>query len=243
MSRILILVVFIFNFSLLFAQDQDPNKNIFSQDELIILSNYGKQLENLIIEKNPSDTAIIAKLKGDYLSDLYGYTDDEVIKISNYLKVLEIQDSINNIPEQIKELEEVIVKLKENVDPLEGGVKEKSILAEIEEESLEIFITTILFDVNKSQPKAIDLFDFVYDLKLDKKLKVILVGHTDGSGSDNYNLDLSVLRAVNVKKYLVKQGIVSSRIDIRGEGEWQPVADNATKEGRASNRRVEVTVR
>ena len=227
MIRLLILVLVTFNFSFLLAQES--NKNKFSQDEVIKLSYYGKQLEESILEKNPSDTALIAKLKGEYLLDLYGYTDKEVIKISSYLKKLEQLDSINNIPKEI----EVVEELKDDLASSD----------DIEEQSSEVFITTIFFDVNRSKPKEIDLFDFVYDLKLDKKLTVVLVGHTDGSGTDNYNLDLSILRAVSVKKYLVKQGILAERIEIKGEGEWQPVADNATEEGRASNRRVEITVK
>ena len=199
--RLLILVLFTFNFSFLLAQES--NKNRFSQDEVIKLSYYGKQLEKSILEKNPSDTALIAKLKGEYLLDLYGYTDKEVVKISSYLKKLEQLDSINNIPKVIEE------ELKD--DLASSG--------DVEEQSSEVFITTIFFDVNRSKPKEIDLFDFVYNLKLDKKLTVLLVGHTDGSGTDNYNLDLSILRAVSVKKYLVRQGVLAERIEIKGEGE------------------------
>tara|TARA_B100001758_G_C18279440_1_gene540812 strand:+ start:270 stop:986 length:717 start_codon:yes stop_codon:yes gene_type:complete len=238
MSRLLILVVIVFNHTILCAQD--PNNNIFSQDDIIKLSNYAIKLENSILANNPNDSAKIANLKGEYLNDLHGYTDVEVIKISKYIKALERQDSINNIPQQIEELEERIVNLKKSI----GADEEQEILLEdIEVKSPDVYITTIFFDVNRSKPQEIDLFDFVYSLKLDKKLKVLLVGHTDGSGSDNYNLDLSVLRAVNVKKYLIKQGIVASRIEIRGEGEWMPVADNATLEGRAKNRRVDIIVR
>ena len=64
MSRLLILVVIVFNHTFLCAQD--PNKNIFSQDDIIKLSNYAIKLENSILANNPNDSVKIAKLKGEY---------------------------------------------------------------------------------------------------------------------------------------------------------------------------------
>jgi len=71
---------------------------------------------------------------------------------------------------------------------------------------------------------------------------VIAVGHTDSTGKAAYNQALSVRRAEAVKAYLVSKGIESNRIYTEGKGLTQPVADNATREGRAKNRRVEVEV-
>jgi outer membrane protein OmpA-like peptidoglycan-associated protein len=71
---------------------------------------------------------------------------------------------------------------------------------------------------------------------------VIVVGHTDSKGSDAYNQRLSLARAEAVKTYLVSKGIDGQRIRTEGRGESQPVADNATEEGRAKNRRVEIQV-
>ena len=71
---------------------------------------------------------------------------------------------------------------------------------------------------------------------------VIAVGHTDATGAAKYNQALSVRRAEAVKAYLVSKGIESNRIYTEGKGLTQPVADNATREGRAKNRRVEVEV-
>jgi OOP family OmpA-OmpF porin len=71
---------------------------------------------------------------------------------------------------------------------------------------------------------------------------VIAVGHTDSTGPAGYNQSLSVRRAEAVKAYLVSKGIESNRIYTEGKGLTQPVADNATREGRAKNRRVEVEV-
>ena len=71
---------------------------------------------------------------------------------------------------------------------------------------------------------------------------VIAVGHTDSTGAAGYNQKLSNRRAEAVKAYLVSKGIESNRIYTEGKGLSQPVADNATREGRAKNRRVEVEV-
>jgi len=68
-------------------------------------------------------------------------------------------------------------------------------------------------------------------------------GHTDSSGSDAHNLDLSQRRAESVKASLVAGGIAADRLLTRGFGESKPVADNVTELGRAQNRRVELVKR
>lgn len=80
------------------------------------------------------------------------------------------------------------------------------------------------------------------DLKKYPRLSIELQGHTDSSGSDRYNLELSQKRADSVRNYLLAQGIASSQLTAKGYGESQPVADNTTNEGRAANRRVVMSV-
>lgn len=70
-----------------------------------------------------------------------------------------------------------------------------------------------------------------------------VVGHTDSTGSHSYNMGLSQRRAQSVADYLLAQGVDPSRVSTRGMGPDQPVASNTTAEGRAQNRRVEVTLR
>ncbi len=72
--------------------------------------------------------------------------------------------------------------------------------------------------------------------------KVELVGYTDSLGAASYNQKLSEKRAQAVADALTEQGVDSSRITVRGEGENNPIASNDTKEGRAKNRRVEILV-
>jgi len=70
-------------------------------------------------------------------------------------------------------------------------------------------------------------------------LRVEIQGHTDDVGKDEKNMKLSQDRAESVKAYLVKKGVDEGRLEAKGYGETQPIADNATKEGKAENRRVE----
>jgi len=71
---------------------------------------------------------------------------------------------------------------------------------------------------------------------------VIAIGHTDHTGTHEYNQRLSERRANAVKTYLINHGIDAGRIRSEGRGKTQPVASNATAEGRAQNRRVEIEI-
>lgn len=70
-----------------------------------------------------------------------------------------------------------------------------------------------------------------------------IVGFTDSTGSRQHNMDLSQRRAQSVANYLTAQGVDGSRLSTRGAGPDQPIASNATADGRAQNRRVEVNLR
>jgi outer membrane protein OmpA-like peptidoglycan-associated protein len=74
------------------------------------------------------------------------------------------------------------------------------------------------------------------------KTYIDVLGHTDSDGSDTYNQGLSERRASAVAAYLSSHGVQSARVATRGYGETQPIASNATEEGKASNRRVEIKI-
>jgi len=69
-----------------------------------------------------------------------------------------------------------------------------------------------------------------------------IAGHTDSTGSHAYNMKLSLERADSVKAYLVGRGVPAARLVTVGAGPDYPIASNATEEGRAENRRVEITI-
>ena len=87
---------------------------------------------------------------------------------------------------------------------------------------------------------AKDLSKLAEHLDKNDSLTAIIKGHTDSTGSEEYNIELSQRRAEAVKKYLVSLGIDSNRIQAKGMGSAESKADNSTLEGRLMNRRVEV---
>lgn len=74
------------------------------------------------------------------------------------------------------------------------------------------------------------------------KTQIVVVGHTDSVGSDQYNLQLSLRRANAVGDYLIMRGVSTSRLGTEGHGEMEPIASNDSAAGRAQNRRVEIFV-
>jgi outer membrane protein OmpA-like peptidoglycan-associated protein len=80
-------------------------------------------------------------------------------------------------------------------------------------------------------------------LEMNPTVDIEIRGHTDNIGDDKSNLELSDNRARVVHEWLAQQGIEADRIRYRGFGEQQPVADNATEEGRRLNRRTEIYIR
>ncbi|HIF5961068.1 TPA: OmpA family protein, partial [Vibrio parahaemolyticus] len=79
-------------------------------------------------------------------------------------------------------------------------------------------------------------------LKDHPQARAVIVGHTDSTGTETYNQALSERRAKTVAVQLVDLGVTQEQLEWRGEGESNPIADNATAEGRTQNRRVEVTI-
>ena len=108
-----------------------------------------------------------------------------------------------------------------------------------------IVLRGVNFDFDKAviRPDAMPILDEAANtLKEYGDVSVSVDGYTDSIGSDAYNERLSVRRATAVKQYLERQGVAASRMSVRGFGMSNPVASNATPEGRAQNRRVELIV-
>ena len=103
----------------------------------------------------------------------------------------------------------------------------------------------ITFDTNSGHVKA-SFYEVLNSVAvvLDEFEKTIIAvsGHTDSTGASDYNQQLSEERARSVANYLRSRGIVDARFDVIGFGEDYPIADNSSAEGRAQNRRVELTL-
>jgi outer membrane protein OmpA-like peptidoglycan-associated protein len=102
---------------------------------------------------------------------------------------------------------------------------------------------TFAFDRSDVQPQFRPTLDQIAQTLEDYPQTLIdIYGHTDSVGSDAYNQTLSENRANSVADYLGSRGVQRVRMATRGFGETQPIADNATEEGRAANRRVEIRI-
>ncbi len=106
-----------------------------------------------------------------------------------------------------------------------------------------IVLHNVHFEFNRADllPDSKSLLSKVAKSLMDQpSTKLEVAGHTDSLGSDEYNLKLSNRRAASVRSYLISQGLNADNIYARGYGERQPLATNASEEGRAANRRVEI---
>ena len=107
------------------------------------------------------------------------------------------------------------------------------------------FDSGILFDVNSSTLKPAsqqNITELARVLTKYKDTDVLIEGHTDADGSEDYNQTLSEKRAKSVADYLKGKGISGGRLTNIGYGEIQPIAENETSNGKAQNRRVEIAI-
>ncbi|MBO6573794.1 MAG: OmpA family protein [Rhodothermales bacterium] len=125
-------------------------------------------------------------------------------------------------------------------EDLEGASVER-----VGEGILVTFDSAILFAVDSDDLSAqsrVNLADLANSLNEYEGTEVVIAGHTDSTGPEAYNLDLSEDRAQSAALFLAEQGVDAARISISAYGETQPIASNETVEGRAQNRRVEVAI-
>jgi len=107
------------------------------------------------------------------------------------------------------------------------------------------FDSGLMFGVDKSELSEAskqNLIELAETLKKYEETNILVEGHTDDTGSDDYNMDLSRRRAYSVEDFLTGNGIEKKRMEITAYGEMQPAASNDTDEGRQQNRRVEVAI-
>jgi outer membrane protein OmpA-like peptidoglycan-associated protein len=107
------------------------------------------------------------------------------------------------------------------------------------------FDSGLLFDLDSYQLKEAtksNLDQLAGTLNKYEDTDILIEGHTDSSGEDEYNQKLSEKRAGEVENYLATQQVKGSRITTTGYGEEQPLTSNETQAGRSSNRRVEVAI-
>jgi outer membrane protein OmpA-like peptidoglycan-associated protein len=120
-------------------------------------------------------------------------------------------------------------------------------LASVREDATETVITLsgeVLFETDRAElrPQARDRLVPVADAIRATGQTAVIAGFTDSRGSDEYNRQLSQRRADAVRMFLIGEGVPSDHIQAEGRGELSPVAPNTSAEGRAENRRVEISL-
>ena len=103
--------------------------------------------------------------------------------------------------------------------------------------------TAFEFDSSTIKPGFYNTMNTISDIvNRYGKTHLVIVGHTDSTGSESYNRQLSLKRAGSVEQYLLNKGVIPQRLSVYGLGEEQPRASNATEQGRRLNRRVEIII-
>jgi outer membrane protein OmpA-like peptidoglycan-associated protein len=124
-------------------------------------------------------------------------------------------------------------------------IASKASLGKSLEETGRAILYGIYFDSNSAAVKTQStqtLQQVADELRRKAGLRIVIEGHTDSVGVDEYNLGLSRKRAQAVRDWLIRNGIDAAKLEAEGYGELRPRADNATPHGRALNRRVEIAV-
>ena len=151
---------------------------------------------------------------------------------------------------QLNEATSVLAEERARRKQLEARLKDMQArleaIAQVERKDRQTIITlpgNLLFEYNKAvlMEKSKDkLREVVKVLKENEKGSIVVEGHTDAKGGDEFNRELSENRAQAVKAFLVSEGVNPERVVAVGKGENEPVASNDNPEGRANNRRVEI---
>jgi len=190
-------------------------------------------------------TEIVKEGKQD-LSDSEKRTTDALAEVKEGKR--DLSDSEKRTTDALAEVEEGKRDLSDSEKRTANAWAELAKLAAVKEEERGLVITlsgSVLFRSDESTllPSAQVKLDQVANALLEvRERNLIVAGHTDSQSSDSYNQSLSQRRAEAVRDYLIQRGYPGDHIQARGMGENSPIADNASPEGRANNRRVEIII-
>jgi len=198
--------------------------------------------------KNSDNEFLKAKVKWEDLQTgkLIGFSESDITN-GNYLIILPLGKNYGYYIDH------------KNYFPLSGNIDlteqkeqieiEKNFIlhsyVEIINEQVAIPLENVFFEYNKyklKQESFTELNRLAKFINKNENLKIEISGHTDNTGTAEYNKQLSHSRANAVKQYLIKKGCKSSNLVSKGYGETKPITDNDTDIGKAKNRRVEFKV-
>lgn len=174
--------------------------------------------------------------------------DQELAMLQKDLQVAQVAKEEREAAERARQAELAAAEARKDelAAALERAQRRGADVVETAEMIKVTFPNRVTFDTNKAELKpelTEDLNELAKTLK-DKypNAKLAIRGHTDSTGPEEYNKQLSEKRAIAVKTFLLDQGMPSERVASEGIGEAEPVAENNTPAGRAANRRVELII-
>jgi len=188
----------------------------------------------------------IARLEGDLtgaLEQLSAVEDSVIHLVSQH--AAELKSQASSLQDQLDDEKRKAAKLREEMQKKFSALQSELISVSKSARGTIISMSDILFDVGKATLKPdlkTNLAKIAGILTVYKDVNVLVEGHTDSTGSDEFNQKLSEDRANSVMQYLIEQGVAAPRLKATGYGETKPVASNSTSEGRQKNRRVDLVV-
>ena len=217
--------LFFLFFCLVFTQSTAQNFD-FTKTKITLKNEFGVPYPNAIIILSSSDTNYLVNIdnNGEGIIDFAQGTE---FTVTSY------------ISEEKFEFDEIIfIEKNKNINQINIDLQFDlySKIFEIKNLNFE----SGKFNIQKQYFK--DLEYLVILLREQINIKIEIAGHTDSIGDNKTNIILSNNRAKSIKSYLVKNGILESRIKCVGYGEKQPITNNSTKEGREKNRRIEIRI-
>jgi len=203
-------------------------------------------------ERTMAETAALRQEKTGLESAMLGLNQDKVGLEQEARRLLSEKTALEAESQRLRiertTLEAESQRLQAERDELHGRLQSAlSHVAETQDSArgFVVNLPDILFDVNEAtlKPEAqLVLAKLAGILLIMPGQAVTIEGHTDSTGSPDYNLDLSQRRATAVLHLLRSQGLTPGRLNAVGFGMQRPVADNATADGRGRNRRVEIVI-
>jgi len=166
--------------------------------------------------------------------------DDEVFFLSG---VADNQTRIDQINKQLETSKEILKPLKV---VMEVEIDPNSLLSpECQEQFSNVMQNNLVHYVtakHKIREQYVENLNYIAKTAVECDARVLVEGHADEVGGENYNQGLSVRRATTAREFLIENGVSASNIEAFGYGEFRPVASNETPEGKAKNRRVEIHI-
>jgi chemotaxis protein MotB len=214
------------------------------------LANAGKRNEQLTADRAELERLLAARSGelGRSIAELRQRLS--AIESENIRLAQELSDAQKAREEKVREVSSTYEQL---VDKMKSEIAKGQVtISELQGRLTVNMVDAILFDSGRAEVKAeglVVLGKVIEILKSVNDKAIRIEGHTDaipisGSLAQRYptNWELSAARAINVARYLQKQAINPAQLSAAGFGEFKPVADNATVEGRAKNRRIEIVL-